>query len=159
MVKTTKVQGRRDVRYSNLEDLLADAESLAAGKPELLGNWNLGQILGHIACAMNASIDGFPGRMPFLLKLIAGLFMRKMILKGPLRPGFKLPETAEAKLVPPSETTAEEGLELLKAAISRQNAETRRVPHLALGELSVADWASAHLRHAELHMSFAVLKD
>jgi len=147
------------VRYSNLEDLLADAESLAAGDPELLGNWNLGQILGHIAQGLNASIDGFPGKMPFLTKLVVGLLMRKTMLAGPLRPGFKLPEAAEAQMVLPSETTPEEGLELLRAAISRQNAETSRVPHPALGELSAADWERAHLRHAELHMSFAILKD
>jgi len=46
----------------------------------------------------------------------------------------------------------------LRAAINRQQTETSRVPHLALGEISVEDWLRAHLRHAELHMSFAVLK-
>ena len=155
-VNTKSVQGRRTVHYDSLDNLLTEAEQLSGGDVQMLGNWTVGQVFGHLANAMNASIDGFPGKMPWPLRIIARLLMRKMLLQGPLRPGFRLPAHAEGKMVPPPETSVEDGLAALRSAIDRQKSVTDRVPHLALGEISVDDWNRAHLRHAELHMSFVI---
>lgn len=156
-VATKSVEGRRTVHYESLDDLLADAERLAGGEVRMLGNWTLGQVLGHLAAALDASIDGFPGKMPWPIRIIAKLFMRKMLLQGPLKPGFKLPPQAEAKMVP-QEMSVAEGLSKLREAIERQGRETNRARHLALGNITREQWTQAHLRHAELHMSFAVEK-
>lgn len=154
-ITTSKVEGRRTLHFESYDDVLRDAEKLASGDVQMLGNWTLGQALGHVANGMNASIDGFPGKMPWLIRIIARTFMRKMILVGPLKPGFKLPADAEAKMVP-AEMSVEDGLGALRKAIDRQTSEAHRVPHLALGDISVDDWTQAHLRHAELHLSFAI---
>lgn len=154
-VETKSVQGRRTVHFESFDELLADAEQLAGTEVQTLGNWSLGEILGHLAAAMNASIDGFPAKVPWPIRVLARLFMRKMILQGPLKPGFKLPKEAEAKMWPQG-MTADEGLAALRDAVERQRAETNRVPHLALGAISNEEWTQAHLRHAELHMSFVV---
>jgi len=154
-VETKSVKNRRDVHYQSFDDFLADAEQLAAGQTEMLGNWTLSQVFGHLANALNYSIDGFPGSAPLPLKIIARLFMRKMIFEGPLKPGFKLPKDMESKMIPQGMST-EEGLAALRAAVDRQKFETRRAPHPVFGKISVDDWTRAHLRHAELHMSFAV---
>jgi hypothetical protein len=154
-VNTRRVRGRRAVHYESYHDLLADAERLAAGDVEMLGNWSLGQVIGHLANTMNASIDGFSATVPWPLRIIGRLLMRKTLLRGPIRPGFKLPATAEAKAVPSVETSDEEGLAALRHAVKRQESETHRVPHYILGNISLEEWTQAHLRHAEMHMSFA----
>jgi hypothetical protein len=158
-VKTKTVEGRRTVHYNNWDDLLADAHRLADAEVNMVGNWTLGQVFGHLANGMDASIDGFPGNVPWPMRIFAKMFMRNMILRGPLRPGFKLPKAAESTMVPPTLTSTADGLDSLERAVQRQKSENRRVPHLALGNISVDDWTKAHLRHAELHMSFAVPKD
>jgi len=38
-VDTSKVTGRRKVRYETFEDLIADARQLASGEVTSLGNW------------------------------------------------------------------------------------------------------------------------
>jgi len=102
-VETKSVSNRREVHYENYESLLADAERLESGQVQMLGNWSYGQVLGHIANALNASIDGFPGRLPWFIQIFARMFMRRLLLNGPLRPGFKLPKEAEDVMVPNEE--------------------------------------------------------
>lgn len=58
----------------------------------------------------------------------------------------------------PGETSIDEGLGALRAAVARYKQETKRSPHPALGKLTPGEWIQFHLRHAELHMSFATPK-
>ena len=154
-IETKHVQNRREVHYNSLDDFLADAERLAAGETKTLGNWTLGQVFGHMAYALNYSIDGFPGSAPWPLRMFFRLFMRKMLLVGPLKPGFKLPKNLEGKMIP-TEMSPEDGLAALRAAVGRLKSDAYRAPHPGIGKISAAQWTQAHLRHAELHMSFAV---
>ncbi len=41
-------------------------------------------------------------------------------------------------------------------AVARIQLDTERSRHPVFGELSLDEWDSLHLRHAELHMSFLV---
>ena len=56
-VDTKKVTQRREVRYDSYDDLLSDAEHLASGDVQTVGNWTLGQIFQHLAKTLNSSID------------------------------------------------------------------------------------------------------
>jgi hypothetical protein len=151
-VNTTKVTDRRTVHYDSLQDLQRDAEQLAAGPVRMLGNKSYGQILRHLSIVMNGSIDGFPNRAPWFIRLIVRL-MKKRILSKTMSAGFKLPADAEAALWPPGPEVAE-GLEELHKAIRRLQTETKREPSPFLGPLTREEWDQLHLRHAELHMSF-----
>ena len=48
-VDTTKVNDRREIRYGDLDDLLADIESHSGEDVILVGNWSQGQIFDHLA--------------------------------------------------------------------------------------------------------------
>jgi hypothetical protein len=98
-VNTAKVQGRRQVRYASLEELLADAERLNAGPVKALGNWSAGQIYRHLATAFNGSIDGFTMTLPWYVNVVGKLFKKKL-LNGQMPPGFKLPPDAAQTLAP-----------------------------------------------------------
>ena len=154
-VKTGKVTGRRKVHYDSYQDLLNDAERLAGGEVRLLGNWSFGQILGHLARSMEFAIDGAPFKAPWAMRCIARLFMRQRLITRPMPAGFKLPGRAAEHLVPDPLST-EEGMASLRAAIQRMHDETERQPHALLGELSLDEWDSLQLRHAEMHLSFVV---
>jgi hypothetical protein len=153
-IDTSKVTGRRKVEYATLQNVLADAERLSAGDVKALGNWSPGQIFQHLATTMNASIDGMDFRAPWYFRLPARL-MKKKMLRGPMPPGFQLPAAA-ARVLVPGPTTTEEGLAALRAAVARQQRESKRAPNPVLGVLTNAEWTRLHLIHAALHMSFLV---
>jgi hypothetical protein len=154
-VNTAKVQGRRQVRYASLEELLADAERLNAGPVKALGNWSAGQIYRHLATAFNGSIDGFTMTLPWYVHVMGKLFKKKL-LNGQMPPGFKLPPDA-AQTLAPKPTSPEEGLSELRAAVARLEREPRRARHPVFGDISKEDWNKVHVMHANLHMSFLVV--
>ena len=112
-VDTGKVHDRRKVAYASLEDVLADAERLSHAPVKTLGNWSPGQIFTHLARTMNESIDGSDLKVAWYIRLIVG-FMKKKLLAGPMRAGFKLPADAEKSLWP-GPTSIEEGLAALQS--------------------------------------------
>ena len=52
-VDTGKVPGRRPLRFESIDQVLAEVDRLVeaerAGQLKRLGNWTLGQVLGHLA--------------------------------------------------------------------------------------------------------------
>ncbi len=150
-VNTKKVQNRRSVRYASLQELLSDAQRLAASEVRTLGNWSYGQILKHLALSIDSSIDGTGFMLPAPARWLMSLLMKKRFLSQPIPAGFK----SVAKFIP-SETSVEEGLAALRAAIERQQHNTSRALHPAFGKLSTEEWDAFNQRHAEMHMSFVV---
>ena len=154
-VNTGKVTGRREVAYESLDDVLMDAERLvAAPNVKMLGNWSLGQLLAHLAGGLNMSIDGSDHRPPWFIRLV-GPFLKRWVLKK-MSPGFQLPKPVADKIIPSHPVAPEEGLRLLQEAVKRFRSDTGRKPHNVFGKLTGAEWHRLHLRHAELHMSFAI---
>lgn len=146
--------GRRDVKYSSLDDFRADVERLAATSVRTVGNWSFGQILVHLAKTIGYSFDGFPFQSPWFVRKLVTLFLKHRLLHKKMPSGFKLPTRAQP-LLPEDETTTEEGVRLVLAALERLQRESPRAAHPVLGWLTPDEWQLLHLRHAELHMSFA----
>src|SRR5690242_5077248 len=109
-VDTTRVTGRRPLRFNGLADIRADVEALAQAKQlRNLGNWPPGQVLNHLAVVMNKSVDGFTARPPRIVRFFLRLLLKRRILAKSMSPGFRLPIKAQAELVPPP-ISFEEGL-------------------------------------------------
>lgn len=152
-VKT--VQGRRTLRFHTLDEVVADAERLVAGLgTQTIGNWPVSQLLTHLALAIHGSIDGIAFRAPWYVRLLAPFLKGRLLRKG-LRPGFRLPGAAEAVAFPPA-PSPEAALETLRRAVARTHAEAMTARHPVLGPLTHDEWQQFHLRHAEMHLSFAV---
>ncbi len=156
-VNTKHVTTRRPLRYQALDDLLSDAERLASTNVKMVGNWSLGQVFDHLTRTMNASIDGFPFRGSWPMRMMLRLLMKKRFLTKGLPAGFEIPKQAEP--LAPTATSTEEGFSALRSVIDRLRQEPKRAEHPFLGELTHDEWTEFHLRHAELHMSFAAPVD
>lgn len=155
-VNTGKVTGRREVAYESLDDVLMDAENLVANpRTKMLGNWTLGQMLAHLAAGLHMSIDGSDHRPPWFIRLL-GPFLKRRVLRK-MSAGFQLPRPVADKIIPTNPVTPQEGLRLLRDAVARFRSDLSRKPHNVFGKMSGAEWHQLHLRHAELHMSFATL--
>jgi hypothetical protein len=156
-VNVRSVQGRRKLRFASLDEMLADAESVAtAPNVYMLGNLTLSQILSHLSLAMNGSIDGIPGRRaPFFFRTIGRLILPRILKRG-ISPGVKLRKDL-ANAAFPTDSAVPEALGKLKLAVSRVRSERMTSPHPFFGHLTHDQWMLMHLRHAELHLSFASL--
>jgi hypothetical protein len=155
LVQTKKVSGRRQLRFSNLDEILADARQLASQPVRQLGNWSLGQTFLHLARAMDLAVEEAKFKVPLMVRIIVPLF-KKRILNGTMPAGFKLKQDAAKHLVPMEPVSTEVGLQQLEAAVERQRREPNRAKSPILGRLTAAEWNQLHCRHAELHLSFFV---
>lgn len=154
-VDTKKVTRRRSLKFATLDDVLADAQRCMADGYQPVGNWTSGQIFSHLARGMNMSIDGGPLRPPWYIRLM-GRLMKKQFIRGPMPPGFQLPEKAAEHLVAPNSVNAEQALDELRKAVARLKTTTERAPSPFLGRLTREESDRLHITHCELHLSFLV---
>ncbi len=158
-VDTGKVRGRRKVRYTSFQDVVADAHRLNSNSHRQLGNWSLPMILQHLANGINGSIEGGGFRVKWYYKLIGPIIIKRMLIKGPFPAGFRLPRSAAARLVAQPTVTFEDGMSEFEKSIGRLHRETNRGVHPVAGRLSIPEWDQFHLRHAEMHMSFLIFDE
>jgi hypothetical protein len=148
---------RRPVNYRSLTEVLTEAETAAASGAATTGNWSLGQILEHLATAIDRSIDGFNFTVNWPTRLLGRFVFKRRMLRDGMPTGIRLKGSAIKDLVPPA-TTVEAGLASLRRAIGRFQTEGRRAAHPVFGTLSPEESLALQLRHAELHMSFVELE-
>ena len=153
-VNPRTVQGRRDLSFASLQAVLADVEVLvASSSTRTLGNWSLAELLNHLTMTMNNSLDGFQVTAPFYIRMIAPFFKKSALKK--ITPGIRLPKSAETSAFPPSRSL-DESLQEFRKAIQRTTQETMEAAHPAFGRMTHDEWIQLHLRHSEMHLSFAV---
>lgn len=157
-VDSRKVDGRRELTFEDFEDVIADAEKLVSSPAtKMLGNWPLGRVLAHLAAVINLSIDGISAKAPWRARLL-GPFLKDRILNEEMSPGFNLPSEALGEFYPAA-TSTEAALDKLRSAVCRLEHERMSAHHPIFGYLSHEEWTLLHLRHAELHLSFAIPRE
>src|SRR2546421_5097689 len=155
-VATGKVAGRRQLKFDTLAAALTDAESLVAAERNArltrLGNWSLGQALGHLAAWSDYSYTGAPMKPPFFIRWILRT-QKSKFLYSPMRAGLKIPRVAggtySIEAMP-----SDEGLARLRRAFDRLQREAPTTPNVIFGPLTHEQWIALNLRHADLHLSF-----
>lgn len=154
-INTKTVAGRRSLRFSTLEDIARDARALVeSSKIQVLGNWPLERILAHLTVSINGSMDGNLPSAPWIARLI-GPFVKKKFIKNPMRSGFILPKGVEPEFYPDN-GPVREALIKLEESIRRTNSVPMSAKHPVFGPMNHEEWTQLHLRHAELHLSFAL---
>ena len=159
-VDTSSVPGRRSLRFNTPADALADAERLAAahkaGSVTRLGNWSLGQALGHVAAWIDYAYDGYPFTPPPEMAARARGFLPR-VLEGGMTPGFKIAsvEGGTAGILDMDSAIA---LSRLHRAWARLSASPPTAPagHAFFGPMTHEQWIALNLRHSELHQSFFI---
>jgi hypothetical protein len=156
MIDTSKVANRRILRFNSIDELLLEVDRLAAaehsGRLTRLGNWTLGQALGHLATWSEFIYNGVPIKPPFFIRWIIRLQKRKF-LASPLPAGVKIPNVAGGTLgTEPMSLDA--GLARYQTSMHRLKVEPPLLPSPIFGKLTHEETIALALRHAELHLSF-----
>lgn len=158
VIDTAAVADRRAVRFASIEDVLRDAELIAAaardGRLKRLGNWSAGQTFGHVAAWIGFSFDGYPGAAS-PEQVEKALPWREKVLQTGLRPGFRF-AAADTGTWGDDDLMLDDGLNRLKTAFARLRRNAPTQVHPLFGEYSHSEWIHLHLRHAELHHGFLV---
>jgi hypothetical protein len=158
VVDTGKITGRRILHFDSIDQLLEELDRLVAaersGRLKRLGNWTLGQNLGHLATWTEFIYTGVPLKPPFFIRWILR-FQKKKFLVGPMPAGVKIPNvkggTLGTDLLP-----LEESLTRYTAVLQRLKAEPPRLPSPIFGKMTHEETIALTLRHAELHLGFFV---
>jgi hypothetical protein len=157
-IDTGTVAGRRVLRFESIDQAMAEVERLAeaerAGRLRRLGNWSLGQTLGHLAAWVEYAYTGAPLKVPFFIRWILRLRKRKF-LYGTMRSGVRIPGV-EAGTLATDPVPLEEGRGRYRRAMERLKAEAPTAPSPAFGRLTHEEWIALNLRHAELHLGFLI---
>ncbi len=154
-VNTAKVTGRRELHFATIGEALADAERLAAGEWQQLGNWSLGRICRHLAQSLDSATDDNQVAPPLVIGWFAPLF-KGWLLKNGLRPGFQMTPSMKPVFMPPDEVETRAGIEAFRVAVDRFESATLPAKSKFLGKMTRDDWIAFHCRHAEMHLSFIV---
>ena len=163
MVNTKRVE-RRDVKLGTLTDLSTELDRIEAAHQAdtltTLGNWSPGQIFTHCAILMRCAIDGFPPGKPSLpARIFLKLVIKPIALKGgPPPAGIQLPEKA-AFLIPPDDTSFEDGIAQLRGVLARVTTGGERFVQRSpvFGKLTHEQWIGVQLGHCSLHLGFLKL--
>ena len=146
---------QRELKFENLDQVVAEAERLASMETRTTGNHSFGQILRHLALSQNISTGhAQPPRPPLLIRLMMPLMKRMVINDKPLKPGIKLPPKAESFFWAEEEIEVGEALQLLKDSTERYKARRGRWRHIQMfGKLSREQNEQLNCRHAALHLA------
>ncbi|EMI55794.1 DUF1569 domain-containing protein [Rhodopirellula sallentina] len=144
----------RSLHFDTLNDAMAEAERLAATDVVTTGSYSFGQILDHLGRTLRmATGDIDPPKVPLLLKLF-GPLVRGRIIKGPAKPGFKLPSVLQDYFWSQDDIPVDSALSDLKSAHQRF-AGMQEVPRNPMfGKLSHEQTEQLQCRHFELHLGF-----
>jgi hypothetical protein len=157
-VDTKKARGQRKLRFESIDDALAEVDRLVqaehAGRLKRVGNWTLGQALGHLAAWVEYSYTGAPLKVPFFIKWILRLQKRKFLYK-PMPTGARIPGIGGGTLATePLPLDEAEGR--YRRALERLKSEAPTALNPIFDVLTHDEWIALHLRHAEGHLGFLV---
>src|SRR5262249_10815076 len=143
---------RRALRLPGYDAVLAEAAALLASSYDRVGHWGLGEVCHHLAAVMEKSLDGFPSRYPWPVRLVARWLVLGRVLRHRV---FRRRFPAPAFLQPPAVGGGREGLGRLRAAVGRLKGPGGAMqPSPVFGRLSPEQWREVHLWHCEHHLSF-----
>jgi hypothetical protein len=155
---TGKVAGRRVLRFDSIDQVLPEVNRLAeaerSGRLRQLGNWTLGQTLGHLACWAEYSYNGNPLKPPFFIRWILRL-RKQAFLYGTMPAGRRIPGVQGGTLAT-EPMSLDEALPRTQRVFTRLQSEPPTAPHPLFGKLTHQEWMALHCRHAELHLGFLI---
>ncbi len=151
---------RRELSFTDLDQVTQDARQLLAAGYSQKGKWNLAQTCAHLNDWMQFPIDGFPPAPPpvrFILWSMKVTIGRRQ-LKSVFEKGFReslptMPDTVH----PAGETTDGAAVEELEATINRFKTHSGKFHASPLyGDLTEDQHLKLQLAHCAHHLSFLV---
>jgi hypothetical protein len=145
---------RRALDLRSFEEVLAEVARLQRDGYDRAGQWDLAQICDHCAVWIEYTLDGFPFRIPWFVRMFLGRWMlRRVLRQRQFAAGVPTPQ--KNLLGPGADLVAAE--HRLQRAIDRlQLPAVVTHPSPLFGTLTPDEWRELHLIHCQHHLSFLV---
>ena len=150
---------RRKLALKDLDAAVADARHLLEGGYERAGQWDLSQVCGHCAYALNAAIDGFDNKPPLMIKIMAKLLgmKKKMFTTRTIKAGLPAPSSSIAASANGDREVEAKAVEALATAADRiKNFGGTLQLHPVFGLLTRDEWLEFQTIHTMHHLTFLV---
>lgn len=153
---------RRQLKFSSLDAIVQDAETLLAKGYEKAGNWDLAQCCNHLAEWMRYPVEGFP-KAPLPIRGVLWV-MKKTVgpkkLQAYLKDGIFPPgKPTDPRTVLAAGGDAKAAVESLKRSVERLKAHAGPiVPSPFFGPMSKDECVGLQVVHCAHHLSFLVPK-
>lgn len=145
----------RSLRFSSVDEVIAEVDRLQAGGYTPTGRWDLPQMCEHLAYYVRGSLDGFGFRLPWPVRVLLGRPLRRRLLEGggQMKRGMR---TIPAS-VPAVGSVGNEAVTRFRDLLVRfRDHDGPLPPSPLLGPLTKAEWQTLHLGHCAHHLGFLV---
>jgi len=157
MPVNVKKADRRTLKFSNLDDLLADAEAVTRGGTHdapATGNWSAAQNIYHVAFTIGMANRGSDIKIPLPMKFVGRTLKLLGAHAKSINPGINPPAKVAAAFAPPQDVAVDAAMQKLRDEIAYAKEHGMKFPSPLFGKLTHDQWVQMHCRHAELHFGF-----
>jgi Protein of unknown function (DUF1569) len=140
---------RRQLDFHDFNSIGTEIDRLEKNGYNQVGQWNLSRTCDHLAKTMRMSLEGFPHRAPWYVRLVAPMVKGRFFRKRRMPEGFPAPSGLE-----PSDDKA--AVQLCKDFLTRVCDAKEFHLHPVFGKLSPEEWRQVHLIHSSHHLSFLI---
>jgi hypothetical protein len=143
---------RRELSFTTYREVIEEIERLRKGGYERLGEWTLGQICFHLSYYVRGSLEGYPFKLPWVVrKLIGRPMLRRVLRKGRMADGGRtIPGSLPPDVVDEMEAVGE--AKELFARLAKRTEDPHPSP--LFDHLTADECRSLHLLHAAHHLGF-----
>ena len=158
----SQTTSRRELRFTDLDDVVRDAEMLLSKGYEKAGNWDLAQVCKHLSEWMRFPVEGFP-KMPLPLRPLFWIARktvgRKKLLEYITTGKFPAGKPTMPQTVQQPGGDAKEAIGALRTSVERLKAFNGTiVPSPLFGAMTKDEAVRMQLVHAAHHLSFLLPK-
>ena len=153
--KAMEAQLRRELAFSNFEEITKDINDLISSESRTTGNHSFGKIIQHLAITNNLAVGKLkPPSIPLpMQEMIPSI--KDSVLNGPAEPGFQLPSAEmQSFFWPEEEIEPEIALENFKESVARYEADGPLPEHPIFGTATKQQVHNLLVSHASMHLSF-----
>lgn len=145
---------RRELTLNDLDDVIAEVERLAARDVTTTGKHGFAQIVRHLALTNNMMTGRIAAPKPPLIMRLLLPLIRSAILKGPVKPGVRLPGNAEAVFWSDEPISVPDAVQMLKESVAYYKDHGPLPVHPIFGKATREQLDRLTCSHAAMHLSF-----
>lgn len=146
----------RELHFQNFDEVLSEVDRLHTKGYNQAGNWDLAQVLDHLAFFMKGPMDGYQFKVPWPIKVLLGKWVKRRILSGKkMKRGVFTPQ----KPLPPSGLDEAAAVKRFGEVLQRlRNHQGALLPNPFFGPMSLDEALQLNLIHCNHHLGYLIPK-
>jgi len=144
----------RDLDLPDFKAVLLEVDRLHHKGYEPVGNWDLAQVLNHLAYFMQGALEGSQFKVPWIIKALFGkMVLRRILNSKRMKRGQFTPQ----RPLPPSGLDESEAVKSFHAMVNRfANHQGEYVPSAFFGKMSREECQELNRIHCNHHLGYLI---